>query len=62
MRLARVLGGIRWYLSELTGENQYERYLRRHSATHPQAAPLSRREFERQRVDRADNRPGSRCC
>jgi len=62
MRLAQALGGVRWYLRELTGENQYARYLRRHGLTHPQAVPLSRREFERQRVDRADNCPGSRCC
>jgi len=62
MRLAGILGGIRWYLRELTGENQYARYLQRHVAAHPQAAPLSRREFERRRVDRADADPGARCC
>ena len=62
MRPARILGGVRWYLRELTGESQYERYLLRHGETHSQAAPLSRREFERRRVDRADTCPGSRCC
>jgi len=62
MRPAQVLRSIRWYLRELTGENQYAHYLRRHSAAHPQATPLSRREFERHRVDRADSHPGARCC
>jgi len=62
MRPAQVLRSIRWYLRELTGENQYENYLRRHGAAHPQATPLSHREFERQRIDRADSHPGTRCC
>jgi uncharacterized short protein YbdD (DUF466 family) len=60
--MRRAWAGVRWYLRELTGETQYDRYLERHNRAHPGTAHLSRRAFERQRVDRADARPGSRCC
>ncbi|NMI00427.1 YbdD/YjiX family protein [Pseudonocardia acidicola] len=53
---------VRWYLRELTGEAQYDHYLARHAREHPGHPPMSRREFERRRIDRADARPGSRCC
>ena len=62
MRPAEIWRGVRWYLRELTGETQYERYLERHARDHADAAPLSRREFERRRIDAADVQPGSRCC
>jgi uncharacterized short protein YbdD (DUF466 family) len=58
----RIWRGLRWYLRELTGETQYDRYLERHAREHPDAPPLSRREFERRRIAAADARPGSRCC
>jgi uncharacterized short protein YbdD (DUF466 family) len=60
--LASAWRGVRWYLSELTGENQYDRYLERHAREHPGTPPLSRREFERRRIDGQDPKPGSRCC
>ena len=60
--MRRAWNGLRWYLRELTGETQYDRYLERHAREHAGAAPLTRREFERQRIDRADAKPGSRCC
>jgi uncharacterized short protein YbdD (DUF466 family) len=60
--VARMWRGVRWYLRELTGETQYDRYLERHTREHAGAAPLSRREFERRRIATADPKPGSRCC
>ena len=60
--VARMWRGVHWYLRELTGETQYDRYLQRHAQEHAGAAPLSRREFERRRIDAADAKPGSRCC
>jgi uncharacterized short protein YbdD (DUF466 family) len=60
--LARAWRGVRWYLAELTGENQYDRYLARHAREHPGTSPLSRRAFERRRIDGQDPKPGSRCC
>jgi uncharacterized short protein YbdD (DUF466 family) len=60
--LARAWRGVRWYLAELTGETQYDRYLERHAREHPGTPALSRREFERRRIDGQDPKPGSRCC
>lgn len=57
--MRRAWNAVRWYLRELTGESQYDRYLARHAAG---TQPLTRREFERARTDRGDVRPVSRCC
>jgi uncharacterized short protein YbdD (DUF466 family) len=57
-----ALRGVLWYLRELTGEADYDRYLIRHAREHPGAEPLSRRAFERARTDRTTAGPGSRCC
>jgi Uncharacterized small protein len=58
----KVLRAVLWYLRELTGESAYDHYLARHARTHPDRPPLSRREFERRRLDAAEVAPGSRCC
>jgi uncharacterized short protein YbdD (DUF466 family) len=60
--VVRAWRALRWYLSELTGETQYDRYLERHAREHGDTPPLSRREFERRRIAAADPKPGSRCC
>ncbi|QYN35075.1 YbdD/YjiX family protein [Pseudonocardia sp. DSM 110487] len=60
--LAEAWRGVHWYLRELTGETQYDRYVERHAREHPGAQPLSRREFERRRIDGQEPKPGSRCC
>jgi uncharacterized short protein YbdD (DUF466 family) len=57
-----IARSVLWYLRELTGENQYDRYLERHAREHAGTAPLARREFERRRIDEKDATPGSRCC
>jgi uncharacterized short protein YbdD (DUF466 family) len=60
--LARGWRAVSWYVKELVGENDYERYvthLRRH---HPETRPMSRREFERAKLDRMDTDPQARCC
>jgi uncharacterized short protein YbdD (DUF466 family) len=57
-----TLHGIRWYLREVSGESAYDAYLERHRHAHPDAPVLSRREFERRRMDERDTRPQSRCC
>jgi uncharacterized short protein YbdD (DUF466 family) len=48
-----IARSVLWYLRELTGETQYDRYLERHAREHAGTAPLSRREFERRRIHRA---------
>ncbi|MEU8245882.1 CstA-like transporter-associated (seleno)protein [Nonomuraea sp. NPDC048916] len=57
----RLLGFLRWYVRELTGTGEYDRYLVRHRS-HPHTPLLSRREFERRRSERRDRSPGIRCC
>ncbi|MFC7470736.1 YbdD/YjiX family protein [Actinomadura keratinilytica] len=55
---------IGWYVREVSGETAYEKYaahVRRHD---PDAEVMTRRQFERSRMDarEADPRDGFRCC
>jgi uncharacterized short protein YbdD (DUF466 family) len=56
----RALSDVLWYLRELTGESAYDKYLERHTASHPDAVPLTRYEFEKRRTDEKAVQP--RCC
>ncbi|MGK5529060.1 YbdD/YjiX family protein [Streptomyces sp. URMC 129] len=62
----RAAAWLWWYVTELTGENAYDRYVARARRADPAARVLSRREFERRRVDDryADPRGGHHrgCC
>lgn len=58
--VVRALRGVHWYLKELTGEADWDRYLER-CAEHGHT-PMTRREFERRRSDEAERNPISRCC
>lgn len=62
--LRRAAEGLHWYLRELTGESDYDRYVAHVRGTHPHASVPTRREFERMRTDRQekDPREGFRCC
>lgn len=53
---------IRWYLRELTGEAEYDRYCAHHRRRHPDAPLPSRREYEVLRTHHRENHPQSRCC
>ena len=46
----------------IIGVPDYDRYLAHHRAHHPDTAPMTEREFERQRLTDRYSRPGSRCC
>jgi uncharacterized short protein YbdD (DUF466 family) len=52
--------GIRWYLRQATGEAKWDEYLDR--ARNEGAEPMTRRTFERQRAERKEHTPQSRCC
>ncbi|MFE5855300.1 YbdD/YjiX family protein [Streptomyces sp. NPDC056500] len=58
----RTLGGMHWYLQELTGETAYERHCARHRKKHPLVPAPTRREFQRMRARRREAEPGSGCC
>jgi uncharacterized short protein YbdD (DUF466 family) len=61
-RVRRAAAHTLWYLREVMGENAYERYLEHQRRDHPDDQVLSRREFERRRMDGLEIRPGQRCC
>ncbi|MGP3951965.1 YbdD/YjiX family protein [Streptomyces sp. 7N604] len=62
--IRRTASKIRWFWREASGEATYDRYVAHARAHDPRAEVLSRREFERQRIDarEADPREGFRCC
>ena len=46
----------------IIGVPDYDHYLSHLRACHPEAQPLSREEFSRQRLEDRYSRPGARCC
>ena len=46
----------------IIGAPDYDRYLAHLQAKHPEVKPMSREEFELQRLADRYSRPGSRCC
>lgn len=58
--LVRLARGVRWYLREWSGEARWDDYLRE-CAEHGHA-PMTRREYERQRADRVEQVGVQRCC
>ncbi|WP_434811423.1 YbdD/YjiX family protein [Microbacterium sp. bgisy189] len=61
-QVVRVGRGIRWYLTSLMGDNAYAVYVAHQRRTHPEAEPLTERQFWRQKMDDQDRNPGARCC
>ena len=64
-------GSMRWkdrargwasLLRRIIGAPDYEAYVAHQRSHHPECVPLSRRDFERQRLDDRYSRPGNRCC
>ena len=62
MTARQVAAKVGWYVREVMGENAYDRYCEHQRRQHPDAPLLSRREFERRRMDDQDEHPGARCC
>jgi uncharacterized short protein YbdD (DUF466 family) len=61
-RARSVMDWLLWYLREVAGENDYVRYVEHARRHHPDTGILSRREFERRRMDRLEESPRQRCC
>jgi uncharacterized short protein YbdD (DUF466 family) len=62
MKVSEVVGGVRWYLREVSGETAYERYVEHVRREHPDAMVMSRRDFERLRQNQRNDNPRARCC
>ena len=60
--MTTLLQGLWHYLREVSGETAYDKYVQHARAAHTGADVLSRREFERRRMDERDATPQSRCC
>ena len=61
-RIGDLARTIRWYLREAAGETAYDRYVEHVRREHPDAVVMSRRDFERMRMDDRDANPRARCC
>ncbi|WP_234539609.1 YbdD/YjiX family protein [Streptomyces shenzhenensis] len=53
---------VRWYLRELTGETEYDRYCERQARHHPRAPLPTRREYQVLRTLHRETHPQGRCC
>ncbi len=62
MTLSQAFAGVRWYLREVAGETAYDRYVEHARREHPDAGVMSRRDFERHRMDDRERNPRARCC
>ena len=67
--LGRAMSAIRqawrafaWYLREVTGESDYERYVAHLRAHHPDQPPPTVKEYWRERYAYEAAHPRSRCC
>jgi len=54
--------GVFGYLREVSGETAYDRYVEHRRRDHPDDPVMSRRDFERWRMDQRDENPSARCC
>lgn len=65
-RLASRLAGLARRAAGITrrmiGAPDYDLYLAHTRACHPDRVPMTREEFERERLASRYDRPGSRCC
>ena len=60
--LVRAVRGVRWYVTTLMGDRDYERYVAHLRREHPDAGVPTEKEFWRQRWAEQDANPGPRCC
>ena len=62
MNLSGAAKGLLWYLREVSGEADYERYVAHAQRQHPDTPPLCRRDFERRKMDEREANHQARCC
>ncbi|MFJ4199415.1 YbdD/YjiX family protein [Streptomyces sviceus] len=53
---------VHWYLRELTGETEYDRYRERCLRLRPLAPVPTRRDYEALRTRHGEAHPQGRCC
>ena len=60
--LRQAARGFYSYLREVSGETAYDRYVAHRRRGHPDEPVMSRRDYERWRMDQRDENPSARCC
>ncbi len=61
-RLVRAVQAARWYARGVIGADAYDRYLEHHQRSGCPVAPMTEREFWRDKTDHQQRNPTSRCC
>jgi uncharacterized short protein YbdD (DUF466 family) len=61
-RLVSAFADIARGLRAILGAPDYERYTAHVRVAHPECEPVSRAQFERERMESRYSKPGSRCC
>jgi len=61
-KLVSAFAGIGRVLRLVLGAPDYDRYVAHVRNAHPGCVPLTRAQFERERLEARYMRPGSRCC
>jgi uncharacterized short protein YbdD (DUF466 family) len=62
LSLSRAVENVLWYLREVSGEADYDRYVAHAQREHPDRPVLSRRDFEKKRMKDLEANPRARCC
>ena len=62
MNVGQAVDAILWYLREVSGEGDYDRYVAHARRNHADAPVLSRRDFERNKTKERETNPRARCC
>lgn len=60
--LVAIVRRAAWIARRVIGAPDYERYVAHVRACHPDRTPMTRPEFERERLASRYDKPGSRCC
>ena len=59
---AGFVGGIRWWIASVMGDNAYARYCDHLERSHPGAPVPTEKQYWRDRYAEMDANPGARCC
>ncbi|GAA3940012.1 YbdD/YjiX family protein [Microbacterium soli] len=61
-RVRGAAAAVRWYVTTLMGDRDYEVFVAHQRAHHPDAEIPTERQFWRDRMADQDRNPGARCC
>ena len=62
MTVREAIGMVTWYLKEVSGEADYDRYVAHRREEHSDEPVMCRADWERLRQDERDRNPRARCC